>query len=194
MFVSMIPGWLCGVNDFAAMCQTGTMSHTHSWPGEYTFCPRCATKLEPAVIQGAERRRCPSCGFVHWRNPGVGAAVVVFDADRRLLMVRRGPSATRAGFWSIPAGYVEYGEDVRDAAARELLEETGLVADIGDVVFAATNFHDPEKITVGIWFTGSVTGGTLAAGDDADEVGWFDLDALPPLAFETDEDFLRGLA
>lgn len=124
----------------------------------------------------------------------MGAAVVVFNDAGELLMVRRGPKSTRAGFWSIPAGYVDYGEDVRAAAARELLEETGLVADIGDVVFATSNFHDPAKVTVGIWFDGTVTGGSLEAGDDADEVGWFSLDDLPPLAFETDEAFLRELS
>lgn len=170
------------------------MSHTHSLPGEYTFCPHCATELEASNVQGSARMKCPSCDFVHWRNPGVGAAVVVFNDLGELLMVRRGPTSTRAGFWSIPAGYVEYGEDVRDAAARELLEETGLVADIGDVVFAASNFHDPAKLTVGIWFTGTVTDGTLKAGDDADDVGWFGLDDLPPLAFETDDTYLRRIA
>jgi ADP-ribose pyrophosphatase YjhB (NUDIX family) len=169
------------------------MSHTHAWPGEYTYCPHCATELETVTVQGGERTKCLSCGFIHWRNPGVGAAVVVFNENSELLMVRRGPNATRAGLWSIPAGYVDYGEDVREAAARELLEETGLVADIGDVVFAASNFHDPAKLTVGIWFAGTVTGGALEAGDDADDVGWFDLDDLPPLAFETDEAYLRKL-
>jgi ADP-ribose pyrophosphatase YjhB (NUDIX family) len=169
------------------------MSHTHAWPGEYTYCPHCATELETVTVQGGERTKCLSCGFIHWRNPGVGAAVVVFNENTELLMVRRGSNATRAGFWSIPAGYVDYGEDVREAAARELLEETGLVADIGDVVFVASNFHDPAKLTVGIWFAGTVTGGALEAGDDADDVGWFDLDDLPPLAFDTDEAFLREL-
>jgi len=118
---------------------------------------------------------------------------VVFDDDGRLLMVRRGPNATRSGLWSIPAGFVDYGEEIRAAAARELLEETGLVAEIGAVVFAASNFHDPAKLTVGVWFSGTVTGGTLEAGDDADDVGWFDLDGLPPLAFGTDEAFIEGL-
>jgi ADP-ribose pyrophosphatase YjhB (NUDIX family) len=108
-------------------------------------------------------------------------------------MVRRGPTATRAGFWSIPAGYVDYGEDVRETAARELLEETGLIADIGDVVYVASNFHDPAKLTVGIWFEGTVIGGSLAAGDDADDVGWFSPSDLPPLAFTTDEAFLKKL-
>lgn len=108
-------------------------------------------------------------------------------------MVRRGPNATRSGLWSIPAGFVDYGEEIRSAAARELLEETGLEAAIGDVVFAASNFHDPAKLTVGIWFAGTVTGGTLEAGDDADAVGWFDLDDLPPLAFHTDKTFIGRL-
>ena len=118
---------------------------------------------------------------------------MVFDDDGRLLMVRRGPNATRSGLWSIPAGFVDYGEEIRTAAARELLEETGLEAEVGDVVFSASNFHDPAKLTVGIWFSGKVTGGTLEAGDDADAVGWFDLDDLPPLAFSTDESFIEGL-
>ena len=112
--------------------------------------------------------RCPSCDWIHFRNPGVGAAVVIFDDVGRLLLVKRAEGATRPGFWSIPAGYVDYGEDVREAAARELLEETGLVARIGDVVWVASNFHDPAKLSIGVWFSGEVTGGTLRAGDDAE--------------------------
>ena len=164
----------------------GAFAHPHEWPGEYTYCPNCATELETVEIYDHLRRRCPSCGFVHWRNPGVGAAVVVFDDDGRVLMVRRGPGSTRPGYWSIPAGFVDYGEEIRTAAARELSEETGLEAEVGDVMFVASNFHDPSKLTVGVWFAGVVTGGVLKAGDDADAVGWFALDDLPPLAFETD--------
>ena len=54
--------------------------------------------------------------------------------------------------------------------------------------------YDPAKLTVGVWFEGTVTGGALQAGDDAEEVGWFALDDLPELAFETDLAFLSGLA
>jgi len=164
------------------------------FPGEFNFCPQCATSLERRLSHGRQRSVCPGCGYIHFRNPGVGAAVVIRDEDGRVLMVRRAPGSTRAGYWSVPAGFVDYGEEIRAAAARELLEETGLIAEIGEVVFVASNFHDPAKLTVGVWFEGTVTGGTLQAGDDAEEVGWFALDDLPELAFETDLAFLSGLA
>ncbi len=137
--------------------------------------------------------RCPACSFIHWRNPGVGAAVVVFDDGGRVLLVKRASGATRSGLWSIPAGFVDYGEEIRAAASRELREETGLVAEVGDVVWVASNFHDPAKLTVGIWFVGRVTGGVLAAADDAEAAEFFALDDLPPMAFATDVAYLRSL-
>lgn len=119
--------------------------------------------------------------------------MLVQDEDGKVLLIRRAPGATRPGLWAIPAGYVDYGEDVREAARREMEEETGLIVEVGDAVFVASNFHDPAKLTVGIWFEGTVTGGTLIPGDDADDAGYFSLDELPPLAFETDRALLDRL-
>jgi 8-oxo-dGTP diphosphatase len=154
----------------------------------------CAVPLEWRVAGGRRRRVCPGCGFVHWPNPGVGAAAVVWDEGGRVLLVRRAPGVSRAGRWSIPAGFVDADEEVRAAAARELAEETGLIAEIGEVLQVASNFHDPAKPTVGVWFAGRVVGGELQAGDDAAEAGFFALNALPELAFETDAGLLARLA
>lgn len=166
---------------------------TDLWPGEFRHCPMCAAPLRPETIDARVRMRCPECGWIHFRDPGVGAAVLVRDEEGRVLLVRRGPRATQAGRWCVPCGFVDYGEDVREAAARELAEETGLQAEVGDVVFVASNFHDPAKLSVGIWFEGRIVGGALRAGDDADDVGWFSLDELPELAFETDRELLARL-
>ncbi len=167
--------------------------HTHEWPGEFTFCPHCSSRLDDSEVKGKIRRSCPTCSYTHFRNPGVGAAVVVWDETGRLLLIKRGPGATRSGLWAIPAGYVDYGEDVRIAAGRELQEETGLIAEVGEAVWVASNFHDPAKLTVGIWFAGNVVGGALQAGDDASDAGFFAADELPPLAFDTDVAYLRSL-
>jgi 8-oxo-dGTP diphosphatase len=163
-------------------------------PPVYVFCPMCAAPLEWRDLGGRPRRACAQCGFVHWQNPGVGAAAVVRDRQRRVLLVRRAEGASRAGLWSIPAGFVDADEEVRAAAARELAEETGLVAEIGEVLQVASNFHDPAKPTVGVWFAARALGGRLEPGDDAAEAAFFPLDALPELAFATDAELLSRLA
>ena len=136
---------------------------------------------------------CPDCGRIDFRSPSVAVAVVLRDTEGRILMVKRGPGSSRPGRWSIPAGYMDYGEEVREAGAREVLEETGLVVEVGDPIFVATNFHDPLKVSVCIWFSGRAVGGRLEAGSDAVDTGWFALDAMPDLAFETDADLFRQM-
>lgn len=161
------------------------------WPGEFRFCPMCAAELGVVHRAGRDRRGCGACGYVHYRNPGVGAAVLLQDDDGRVLLVRRGPGSTRPGMWCIPCGFVDYGEDVREAAAREVWEETGLRVEIGEAIFVRSNFHDPEKLTVGVWFDGRIVAGVPVAGDDAVDVGWFDPQELPALAFDTDAELFR---
>jgi hypothetical protein len=57
-----------------------------------------------------------------------------------------------------------------------------------------SNFHDPAKLSVGVWFAGTVTAGNAVAGDDAVDVGWFEPGRLPDLAFETDVALFERLA
>jgi ADP-ribose pyrophosphatase YjhB (NUDIX family) len=163
---------------------------------DWRWCPRCRAPLARAERGGLPRPHCEGCGFVFFANPGVGAAVVVRDAGGRVLMVQRQHHQFGAGKWCLPCGYVEWGEDVREAARREALEEAGVAVEIGEVVQVTTNFHEPEKPTVGVWFSATLLdpAAVPVAGDDAAAVGWFDPAAPPPVAFETYLPLLRRLA
>jgi len=163
---------------------------------DWRWCPRCREPLDRVHRGGAERPRCPACRFVFFANMGVGAAVVIRDAPGRVLLVRRGPRQYGASRWCFPCGFVEWGEDVREAAAREALEEAGVVVRLGEVLQVTNNFHDPEWPTIGVWFAAELAdpAAVPVAGDDAVEAGWFDPADPPPLAFPTDVGLLRALA
>ena len=158
----------------------------------FSYCPICGAPLSTQDRGGRQRPICTACGYVVYRNPAVGVAVIVKDQGRILL--GRRSRGRYEGMWCIPCGYVEWGEDIREAARREFLEETGLEVEVGEVYAVHSNFHEPEALTVGIWFGGTPNGGRLEAGDDLDQVGYFPLDALPePLAFPTDLRVLEQL-
>ena len=113
---------------------------------------------------------------------GVGAVIV---QDGRVVVVRRAAEPLK-GEWSIPGGVVELGERLREAAAREALEETGLVVDAGEVLEV---FDGIYKDTSGrtqyhyalVDFLCRPTGGEFRAGSDAERVLWVGEDEIESL-------------
>ena len=146
------------------------------------FCPVCGTRLELREHGGAIRPVCPNCGHVVYFDPKV-AVVVFICQDERVLLVKRAHDP-RQGFWAMPAGFIEAGEDPQAAAQRETLEETSLTVDIVrllDVFFTAGDGGMADMV---IAYEARVTGGTLKADDDAEAAEWFSREMLPnELAF-----------
>ncbi|MFP3867369.1 MAG: NUDIX domain-containing protein [Desulfobacteraceae bacterium] len=161
-------------------------------PTAFRFCPCCGQPLEKCFQGDKARLVCRACGRTVYLNPAVGVAVIIRRGEQILL--GRRARGRYAGAWCIPCGYVEWGEDVRQAAVREFKEETGLAVTLGEIAAVHSNFHDPDRLTVGIWFAGTVVGGRLQAGDDLDRVAYFNLQNLPAkLAFPTDSLVLAEL-
>jgi 8-oxo-dGTP diphosphatase len=117
---------------------------------------------------GKEGRRYPE-------RPIVGVLAVVLRGDRALVVRRANPPM--AGRWGFPGGVLELGETVAEGAMRELVEETGVVAEpIGPLTVIDTIDRDDEG-RVRYHYTlvavrGSWRSGEGAPGDDADEVAW----------------------
>jgi ADP-ribose pyrophosphatase YjhB (NUDIX family) len=117
---------------------------------------------------GKEGRRYPD-------RPIVGVLAVVLRGDKALVVRRANPPM--AGRWGFPGGVLELGETVAEGAMRELVEETGVVADpIGPLTVIDTIDRDDEGRVRYHYTLVAVRGGWRsgegAPGDDADEVAW----------------------
>jgi 8-oxo-dGTP diphosphatase len=122
-----------------------------------------------------------------WPRPALTVDVAAFvrGAPLRVLLIQRAQPPF-AGAWALPGGFVEEGEIVAAAAARELAEETAIEA--GDLwllgVYSAPG-RDPRGWTVSVAYVLELDVELAAqGGDDAAAARWFGVDQLPPLAFD----------
>jgi len=99
-------------------------------PERLRFCPLCGAALvrRPVPPDGREHPVCSGCTFVFYLAPKVVAGTLPVR-DGRVLLTRRAIEPAR-GLWTFPGGYVDWGEDVREGARRETLEEVGLAVRI----------------------------------------------------------------
>jgi len=150
-------------------------------PDEISFCVQCGTPVRQEEKFGKIRPVCPSCGWVYFSDPKVAVAVVILEDDRVLLVRRVNPP--HKGEWTLPAGFMDSGESIPEAAQRECREETGLeikITELLDVFSGREHEHGSDILLI---YRGEITGGVLKSGDDADQAEFFSMNSLPPLAF-----------
>ncbi len=128
------------------------------------------------VPQGDDRERlvCPDCSFVAYENPKIVVGSVV-AAGNRVLLCRRAINP-RAGFWTLPAGYMEMGETVTEGAQREAWEEARARIVIHGVL-AVYSFARLSQVQ--IFFRAGFAEPGFAAGQESSEVKEFGWDEIP---------------
>jgi 8-oxo-dGTP diphosphatase len=150
---------------------------------QINYCPQCGSSLVSAERFGKLRPVCPQCDWVFFPDPKVAVAALV-EREGEILLVRRANDPER-GRWTLPAGFVDAGEDPARAAERECLEETGLLVEVRALLDVLSGQDHPRGAHIIIFYRADIISGELQPADDVDGVAFFPRDKLPPLAFRT---------
>jgi NAD+ diphosphatase len=172
-----LPGERRGLRDLAPMlsqAEGGMVAHAVgllNWHRRHRFCANCGAPSE--AREAGHVRECPACGTQHHPRTDPVVIMLVTDGDRALL----GRQAQwPAGRYSALAGFVEPGESLEEAVAREVREEAGVRVD--DVRYRSSQpWPFPTSLMLG--FSARWAGGEPAVRDaELEDVGWFTREAI----------------
>jgi NAD+ diphosphatase len=172
-----LPGERRGLRDLApvlSQAEGGMVAHAVgllNWHRRHRFCANCGAPTE--AREAGHVRVCPACGTQHHPRTDPVVIMLVTDGDRALL----GRQAQwPAGRYSALAGFVEPGESLEEAVAREVREEAGV--QVADVRYRSSQpWPFPSSLMLG--FSARWAGGEAAVRDaELEDVGWFTREAI----------------
>lgn len=131
------------------------------------FCSHCGQPVSRRVPPGDQLPRfvCDACGTIHYENPKLVAGCVP-EWQGQILLCRRAIEPRR-GFWTVPAGFMENGETLMAAAAREALEEAQAEVEIGSLLAI---FHALRAQQVHVFFRARLAAPRFGVGPESLEV------------------------
>ena len=141
------------------------------------YCYQCGNGLEIRFVDHCEREVCPACGWVYYVQLKVGA-VVIIEQDNKLLLLQRAHEPW-VGSWMIPAGYVEVDEEPKDAAKREVFEETGLDVELGELIKTYYFDDDPRGNGIAFVYKASKISGKMKINNEATNAQYFSQNEIP---------------
>jgi ADP-ribose pyrophosphatase YjhB (NUDIX family) len=154
------------------------------------FCNHCGGRLELKIPPGdtLPRHICAACGNVHYQNPRLVVGCVP-EHQGRILLCRRAIEPRR-GFWTVPAGFMENGETLQQAAARESREEAEAAVEVGSLLSIVHVLHAHQ---VHVFFRARLPQAQFAPGPESLEVVLIEAAEIPwaDLAFPSTEFTLR---
>lgn len=139
------------------------------------YCPQCGATVETRQFDAGPQHWCPECEMVLARNPLAAVHVIVHDEDEIMLLDE--PIPHHEGVWSLPCGHAGYDEGLREAAVRELREETGLRIDPADLSLL-TVYH-AETPRMAFHFTTYTLERDATTGAVTPEAEGFEVEILP---------------
>ena len=171
--LSTLPGSLTeGLNPATRLLRA---FHIAQWRRESLFCGSCGAKNSDSDTELA--RLCPDCGRVEYPRIAPAVITLITNDEGKILLAHNKKFAP--GIYSLIAGFVEAGENLEMAVARETREETGI--EIGDIrYFASQPWPFPHSLMAG--FSARYIAGALKADDvEIEDARWFSRDSLPTL-------------
>ncbi len=154
------------------------------------FCSQCGGAVAKKIPTGDNRQRyvCDSCEVIHYQNPRVITGCIATHGERVLLAKRA--IEPRAGYWTLPAGFLENGETASAGAARETMEEAEAHVDIVDLY---TVFSLPHISQMYCFYRATLPEPKYAAGPESLDVQLFEEHEVPwdELAFPVIRDTLK---
>lgn len=167
----------------------GLLTHAvalEHWHRSHRYCPRCGS--ETHVAAAGHIRRCANCGTEHYPRTDPAVIMSVIDPEERLLLGRGSAWDTRR--FSVLAGFVEPGESLEQAVAREVAEEAGLT--VTSVTYLGSQpWPFPCSLMLGFTATVDDPARVRADGEEMQEVRWFSRQELAEAA-ESGEIVISG--
>jgi ADP-ribose pyrophosphatase YjhB (NUDIX family) len=140
------------------------------------YCSQCGQPVEKRVPPGDHLPRyvCPACGAIHYQNPKIVVGCVP-EHEGRILLCKRAIEP-RLGYWTVPAGFMEIGETLQAAAARESWEEALARVEIGSLLAVVNVVHAHQ---VHVMFRAELPKPEFGVGAESLEVGLYRPDDIP---------------
>ncbi|MEE8472386.1 MAG: NAD(+) diphosphatase [Dehalococcoidia bacterium] len=164
------------VTDFLSGADSGIVAQARAqvnWHNRNGFCSICGH--ETVIKRGGQVRQCSKCQAEHYPRTDPVVITLVYDSNRCLLGQSRGP-LSRSNMYSALAGFVDHGESIEEAAAREVMEEAGIR--IGNVRYHSSQpWPFPHSLMFGC-HADAVTTNISIDEDEMIDVRWFDRDEI----------------
>ena len=157
--------------EFLSMSDAGITAQARcqmNWHKSHAYCSRCGQPSE--IRRGGQVRRCPSCGAEHFPRTDPVVITLVSDGDRCLLGQSRG-RLSRSNMYSALAGFMDQGESIEEAVAREIREEAGI--EVKNVRYHSSQpWPFPNSLMIGCHAHAATT--TIAMDpEEMSDVRWF---------------------